>query len=102
MWAKVIIVLTQANKVVFEIPKEYKQQIYDNKFRSMHKDLSEAMQKAGVSQEVAEATAICVAGILPGCDDWVCPFLVNCLKSGITDNTKAALLKKSFPNRRPS
>ena len=101
MWAKVVIVLTCANKVVFEIPEEYKQQIFDDKFKSIQKDLCRAMQQAGINEAVAKATAICVAGspwnkILPGCDDWVCPFLVNCLKSGITDNTKAALLHSTW------
>ena len=105
MWAKVVIVLTFANRVIMtlKIPEEYKQQIFDfdDRFKHMQEELCRAMQQAGINQEVAEATAICVAGhpwnkILPGCDDWICPFLVNCLKSGVTDNTKAALLHSTW------
>ena len=101
MWAKVIIVLTFANKVIVEIPEEHKQQVFDDKFTSMRRDLQRAMQQAGITKQMAEATAVCVAGSpwskgLPGCDDWVCPFLVNCLKSGITDNTKATLLHSTW------
>ena len=101
MWAKVIIVLTFANKVIVDIPEEHKQQVFDDKFTSMRRGLLRAMQQAGITKEMAEATAVCVAGSprnksLPGCDDWVCPFLVNCLKSGVTDNTKAALLHSTW------
>ena len=101
MWAKVIIVLTCANKVLFEIPEEFKQQVFDEKFTSTRKEILKAMKQAGITQKVSEATAVCVAGSpwnksLPGCDDWVCPFLVNCLKSAITDNTKAALLHSTW------
>ena len=101
MWAKVIIVLTCANKAVSEFSEEYKQQIFDDRFETVQKNLGKLMQQAGVSEEVAKATPICVAGSpwnksLPGCDDWICPLLINCLKSGITDNTKAALLQSTW------
>lgn len=101
MWAKVVIVLTFANIVIVEVPEEHKQQVFDDKFARMRRDLLRAMQQAGIAKEMAEDTAVCVAGSpwsksLPGCDDWVCPFLVNCLKSGVTDNTKAALLHSTW------
>ena len=101
IWAKVIIVLTCANKVIVEIPEEYKKQVFDDKFVGMQRDLQRAMKQAGIAEAMAKATAVSAAGspwskCLPGCDDWACPFLVNCLKSGITDNSKAALLHSTW------
>ena len=67
----------------------------------MQRMLQGAMQQAGIAKKMAEATLVCVAGHpvnkrLPDSDDWACPFLVNCLKSGIADNAKAALLESTW------
>ena len=97
LWGKVVFLFTFANRVAIDFPEEHKTQVYNSKFIETERNLKTAMQQAGISELIANATLICVAGhpvnkCLPDCDDWACPFLVNCLKLGITDNTKAALL----------
>ena len=102
LWAKVVFVLTFANRVTADcLDDEDKLRVYNAKFRSMQESLHEAMKQAGIIEDVVKATQICVAGHpvnkeLPDCPDWVCPFLVNCLKSGIAENTKATLLKSTW------
>lgn len=101
MWAKVIFVLTFANRVTVDVPDEHKKEVYSEQLIAMQQALQEAMQQARIAEDVAKATPICVAGHpvnkqLPDCPDWAWPFLVNCLKSGIAENTKAALLKSTW------
>ena len=97
LWAKVVFVFTFANRVSADHPEEHKLQMYNSRYSEMERNLRRAMEQAGISEPIAAATSICVAGhpvnkLLPDGRDWACSFLVNCLKSGITDNTKAALL----------
>ena len=97
LWGKVVFLFTFANRVAVDFPVEQKKQVYKSKRIEMKRRLKTAMQQAGISEPIANATLVCEAGHpihkhLPICDDWTCEFLVNCLKSGITDNTKAALL----------
>ena len=96
LWAKLVFVLTFANRVTADT-EEDKLKIYKEQFDHMQQQLRRAMDQAGIKGELAEGTSVCVAGhptnkCLPDCEDWTCPFLVNCLKSGITDNTRATLL----------
>ena len=91
---KVVFLFTFANRVAIDFPEEHKTQVYNSK---LERNSKTAMQQAGISELIANATLVCIAGhpvnkCLPDCDDWACPFLVNCLKLGITDNIKAALL----------
>ena len=98
LWGKVVFLFTFANRVAIDYPEEHKKQVYKSKLAEMKRQLKTAMRQAGISEPIANATLICEAGHptkkrLPIYDyDWTCLFLVNCLKLGITDNTKAALL----------
>ena len=97
LWGKVVFLFTFANRVAVDFPEEHKEQVYKSKLGEMKRNLKTAMQQAGISEPIANATLVCEAGHpinkrLPICDDWTCLFLVNCLKLGITNNTKAALL----------
>lgn len=98
LWGKVVFLFTFANRVAVDFPEEHKQREYRSKLAEMKRKLKTAMQQAGISEPIANATMVCEAGHpinkrLPVYDhDWPCLFLVNCLKLGITDNTKAALL----------
>ena len=101
MWAKLVFVFTFANRVTADVLEEDKLQVYQEQYDHMKKGLQKAMGEAGIKGELAKNASICVAGHpvrkdLPDCEDWTCPFLVNCLKSGITDNTRAALLLSTF------
>ena len=98
LWGKVVFLFTFANRVAIDYPDERKKQVYKSKLAEMKRQLKTAMRQAGISEPIANATFVCEAGHptkkrLPIYDyDWTCLFLVNCLKLGITDNTKAALL----------
>ena len=99
LWGKVVFLFTFANRVAIDYPEEHiKKQVYKSKLAEMKRKLKTAMRQAGISEPIASATLVCEAGHptnkrLPVYDhDWTCLFLVNCLKLGITDNTKAALL----------
>ncbi len=98
LWGKVVFLFTFANRVAIDFPEERKEQVYKSKLAEMKRQLKTAMRQAGISEPIANATLVCEAGHpinkhLPIYDyDWTCLFLVNCLKLGITDNTKAALL----------
>ena len=101
IWTKVIFVLTFANRVTIDCPEEEKEREFTDRFVTMQQALQEAMQQAGVAEDVAQATPVCVAGHpehkqLPNCDDWACPFLVECMKSGIAENVKINLLKSTW------
>lgn len=99
-WSKVVFVLTFANRVVADFQDaEQRQRVYEVEFGRKTQALKMALREAGLPEPSIEMTckSICVAGhpknkALPECEDWACPFLVNCLKSGITDNAKYALL----------
>ena len=98
LWGKVVFLFTFANRVAIDYPEEHKKQVYKSKLAEMKRQLKTAMRQAGISEPIASATLVCEAGHptkkrLPIYDyDWTCLFLVNCLKLGITNNTKAALL----------
>lgn len=106
LWVKVIIVLTFANRVAVDYEPERKKEVYDAKKERMKEKILEALQQAGVPKQCIlnrddESFKICVAGHpikrrLPECDDWTCSFIVDCLKLGISDNTKAALLLSTW------
>lgn len=104
LWSKVVVVLTFANRVGVEVSDgepERKRQVYEDRLDRMGRKLKEAMRQAGISEELADNTSICVAGhpinkSLPECEDWACPFLVDCLRSGITDNAKLAILLSTW------
>ena len=101
MWTKVIFVLTFANRVTTDCPEEEKEREFTERFATIQQALQVAMQQAGIAEDVAQATPVCVVGHperkqLPNCDDWACPFLVECLKSGIAENIKINLLKSTW------
>ena len=101
IWTKVIFVLTFANRVTTDCPEEEKEREFTQRFTAMQQALQEAMQQAGIMEDVAQATPVCIVGHpehkqLPYCDDWACPFLVECLKSGIAENIKINLLKSTW------
>lgn len=104
LWAKVVFVLTFANRVIADVNEgepERKRQVYDAKLERMGEKLKEAMKQAGIPEELVDKTQVCVAGhptnkSLPECEDWACPFLVDCLRSGITDNAKLAILLSTW------
>ena len=101
IWTKVIFVLTFANRVTTDCPEEEKEREFTERFTTMQQQLQEAMQQAGIAKDVAQATPVCVVGHperkqLPNCDDWACPFLVECMKSGIAENIKINLLKSTW------
>ena len=101
MWTKVIFVLTFANRVTTDCPEEEKEREFTERFTKIQQALQVAMQQAGIAEDVAQATPVCVVGHperkqLPNCDDWTCPFLVECMKSGIAENIKINLLKSTW------
>lgn len=103
LWAKVIFVLTFANRVVIDEPDEEKERKFNERFEEMKAALLVAMTEAGIPENVARATPVCVAGHpdpakkrLPNCEDWTCTFLVDCLKSGIAENLKFTLIKATW------
>ena len=101
IWTKVLFVLTFANRVTTDCPEEEKEHEFTKRFTTMQKALHEAMHQAGITEDVALATPVCVVGHpehkqLPNCDNWACPFLVECMKSGIAENIKINLLKSTW------
>ena len=101
MWTKVIFVLTFANRVTTYCPEEEKEREFTERFRTIREALKVAMHQAGITEYVAQTTPVCVVGHperkqLPNCDDWACPFLVECMKSGIAENIKINLLKSTW------
>ena len=101
MWTKVMFVLTFANRVTTDCLEEEKERKFTERFTEMQQALQVAMQQAGIAEDVAQATPVCVVGHperkqLPNCDDWACPFLVECMKSGIAENIKINLLKSTW------
>jgi predicted GTPase len=101
IWTKVIFVLTFANRVTTDCLDEEKEREFTERFTTIQRALQVAMQQAGIAEEVAQATPVCVVGHperkqLPNCDDWACPFLVECMKSGIAENIKINLLKSTW------
>ena len=110
LWVKIVIVLTFANRVVADYEPGRKKEMYDAKKKQMKDNVLKAMAQAGIpkqwirnedSDDNCESFRICVAGhpinkSLPECDDWVCSFIVDCLKIGIAENKKAALLLSTW------
>ena len=95
-------VLTFANRVTTDCPEEEKGREFNERFRTIQQALQEAMRQAKIAGDVAKATPVCVVGhpkrkqLLNNCDDWACPFLVECMKSGIAENIKINLLKSTW------
>lgn len=101
IWTKVMFVLTFANRVTTDCPEEEKEHEFTERFTTMQRALQRAMQQAGIGEDVAVATPVCVAGHpehkqLPTSNDWTCSFLVECLKSGIAENIKINLLTSTW------
>ena len=99
-----VVVLTFANRVVADVDNgepERKREVYEAKLERMGRKLKEAMQQVGIPEQLVDNTSICVAGhptnkSLPELEDWACQFLVDCLRSGITDNAKLAILLSTW------
>ena len=102
LMAKMVVVLTFANLVQPRGSQTDPEKAFQMKFESVKEVLKERMIAAGYSEKMIEHTQFVAAGdpfsrSLPALadyrDDWVNGFIVGCLKSGITDNVKAALLR---------
>ena len=104
LWTRLVFVLTFANRVVADYREEdLQQRCYEVEFGRKQQALKTALREVGLAEAEIQDTckSLCVAGHpenkrLPFVDDWACPFIVNCLKSGITDNTKCALLQATW------
>ena len=104
LWTRIVFVLTFANRVVADHREEdLQQRCYEVEFGRKQQSLRTALREVGIAEAEIENTCklLCVAGhpkykSLPFVEDWACPFIVNCLRSGITDNTKCALVQATW------
>ena len=104
LWTRIVFVLTFANRVVADYREEdLQQRCYEVEFGRKQQSLRTALREVGLAEAEIENTckSLCVAGhpenkSLPFVEDWASQFIVNCLKSGITDNTKCALLQATW------